>query len=183
MDYSSSTHDSDNPAGASPWGSSPAASPQHARTGSFPTTGDVPSSPTPYSSNQSGYSQDTTLGGGSYHKPEGSAGTSSVTDSDGHRPDTAESVRSPRDHQQAFAAQQQQPGPTQPQYQGQPPRPDSRGYPSAGRQQQNTFGAQYKLQTKITGLERTGRKDPILRFDVHVGRHILTLLSRYTLIY
>lgn len=27
---------------------------------------------------------------------------------------------------------------------------------------------QYKLQAKVTGLERTGRKDPILRFDVHV---------------
>ncbi len=27
---------------------------------------------------------------------------------------------------------------------------------------------QFKLQAKITGLERTGRKDPILRFDVHV---------------
>lgn len=27
---------------------------------------------------------------------------------------------------------------------------------------------QYRLQAKVTGLERTGRKDPILRFDVHV---------------
>jgi hypothetical protein len=27
---------------------------------------------------------------------------------------------------------------------------------------------QYRLQAKITGLERTGRKDLILRFDVHV---------------
>ena len=27
---------------------------------------------------------------------------------------------------------------------------------------------QYKLQTKITGLERTGKKDAILRFDVYV---------------
>jgi hypothetical protein len=27
---------------------------------------------------------------------------------------------------------------------------------------------QYKLVAKITGLERTGRKDPILRFDVYV---------------
>ena len=27
---------------------------------------------------------------------------------------------------------------------------------------------QYRLQAKITGLERTGRKDPILRFDVYV---------------
>jgi hypothetical protein len=26
----------------------------------------------------------------------------------------------------------------------------------------------YKLQAKITGLERTGKKDPILKFDVHV---------------
>ena len=27
---------------------------------------------------------------------------------------------------------------------------------------------QYRLQCKITALERTGRKDPILKFDVHV---------------
>ena len=27
---------------------------------------------------------------------------------------------------------------------------------------------QYHLQAKITGLERSGRKDPILKFDVHV---------------
>lgn len=29
---------------------------------------------------------------------------------------------------------------------------------------------QYKLQAKITGLERTGKKDAIFRFDVHVCR-------------
>jgi hypothetical protein len=29
--------------------------------------------------------------------------------------------------------------------------------------------SQYKLQTKITGLERTGKKDAILRFDVYVS--------------
>lgn len=28
----------------------------------------------------------------------------------------------------------------------------------------------YKIQGKITGLERTGKKDPVLRFDIHVGR-------------
>jgi len=28
---------------------------------------------------------------------------------------------------------------------------------------------QYKLQAKVNGLERSGRKDPILRFDVHVS--------------
>jgi hypothetical protein len=35
-------------------------------------------------------------------------------------------------------------------------------------QQQRQHVPQYKLQAKITGLERTGKKDPILRFDVHV---------------
>jgi hypothetical protein len=30
---------------------------------------------------------------------------------------------------------------------------------------------QYKLQAKITALERTGRKDPVLRFDVYVCRN------------
>jgi hypothetical protein len=28
---------------------------------------------------------------------------------------------------------------------------------------------QYKLQAKVTGLERNGRKDPIVRFDVYVS--------------
>lgn len=35
-------------------------------------------------------------------------------------------------------------------------------------QQQRQHIPQYKLQMKITGLERTGKKDPILKFDVHV---------------
>ena len=34
---------------------------------------------------------------------------------------------------------------------------------------------QYKLQAKITGLERTGKKDPILRFDVYVC--VLSILA------
>ncbi|EPS44575.1 hypothetical protein H072_1430 [Dactylellina haptotyla CBS 200.50] len=37
----------------------------------------------------------------------------------------------------------------------------------AGQQQRPTV--QYKLRAKVTGLERTGRKDPILRFDVHTN--------------
>ena len=28
---------------------------------------------------------------------------------------------------------------------------------------------QYKLQAKVTGLERVGKKDPSIRFDVHVS--------------
>ena len=36
--------------------------------------------------------------------------------------------------------------------------------------QQRQHVPQYKLQAKITGMERSGKKDPILRFDVHVRR-------------
>jgi hypothetical protein len=168
MDYSASIHD-DHPAGASPWGSSPVASPQHPRRSSFGTPGEVPPSPTPYSSNQStgGFSQDDTLGGGSYTRPESSVGTESVTESDSHRPNTADSIRSQPEQQQTYPDQQQQ-GPPQQQYQAQPHRPEPQRYHHASRQVQQPQGPQYKLQAKITGLERTGRKDPILRFDVHV---------------
>jgi len=41
--------------------------------------------------------------------------------------------------------------------------------------QQRQSAPQYKLQAKITGLERTGKKDAILRFDVYVRRMALKL--------
>jgi hypothetical protein len=161
MDYSK-INDADNPVGASPWGSSPASSPKHARSSSYGTAGEVPPSPTPYSSNQQGngsYSQEDTMGGGSYTRPDSSAGTESVAESDDNRPDTAESVH----NEQPFLGQQQQ----QPPAQGH--RQEPQRYHTAARQAQQPQGPQYKLQAKITGLERTGRKDPILRFDVHVS--------------
>ncbi|CZS96829.1 related to vacuolar protein sorting-associated protein [Rhynchosporium agropyri] len=165
MDYSASIHDADNPAGASPWGSSPVPSPRHARTSSFPTTSEASPSPTPYSSNRpnAGYSNEDIIGGGGYQRPESSAGTDSATGSDGHRPDTAESVRS-QTEQQPFLDQQQQQAPAQ-----QPQRPEPQRYHQNARQPQQSQAPQYKLQAKITGLERTGRKDPILRFDIHTN--------------
>ncbi|CZR64081.1 related to vacuolar protein sorting-associated protein [Phialocephala subalpina] len=172
MDYSSSIHDADNPAGASPWGSSPVASPQHAKTSSFPTSSEVPPSPTPYSTSNSGhtgFSGDDTLGGGSYQRPESSAGTESVAESDGRRPDTADSIRS-QPEQQPFLGQQQVPA--EQLYQTQPHRTEPARYHPGARQAQHPQqpqAPQYKLQAKITGLERTGRKDPILRFDVHTN--------------
>ncbi|RDL36165.1 Vacuolar protein sorting-associated protein 17 [Venustampulla echinocandica] len=153
MDYSASIHDSDNPAGPSPWGSSPVASPRHGRNSSFGASSQGAESPTPYSTGQSGnesYSRDDARGG-AYSRPESSAGTDagteSVTGSDVQRPDTAQSTQSASDQQVAPA----QPAPPQ------------------QRQPQHPQGPQYKLQAKITGLERTGRKDPILRFDVHTN--------------
>ncbi|PMD54109.1 vacuolar protein sorting-associated protein Vps17 [Hyaloscypha bicolor E] len=169
MDYSASIQE-DHPAGTSPWGSSPVASPQHPRTSSFGAPGDVPPSPTPYLSNQSstGFSQDDTLGGGSYQGAESSVGEGSVTESDGHRPNTADSIRSQPEQQQTYPGQQQQ-APPQPQYQAQPHRSEPQRYHQTNRQGQQPQAPQYKLQAKITGLERTGRKDPILRFDVHTN--------------
>ena len=181
MDYSTSIHD-DNPAGASPWGSSPVPSPQHARTSSFPTSGDAPPSPTPFGSNQprnANYSQDDTIGGASYIRPESSVGTESANESEGQRPDTAESIRSQPEEQQAFLGQQQQQAAGQQQY---PPqqRQEPQRYHGAGRQEaQQPQAPQYKLQAKITGLERSGRKDPIMRFDVHVSTQALLDLTCY----
>jgi hypothetical protein len=39
--------------------------------------------------------------------------------------------------------------------------------------QQRQHMPQYKLQAKITGMERSGKKDPILKFDVYVGYILL----------
>lgn len=97
------------------------------------------------------------MGGGSYTRPDSSAGTESVAESDDHRPDTAESVH----NEQPFLGQQQPPA--------QGHRQEPQRYHTAARQAQQPQGPQYKLQAMITGLERTGRKDPILRFDVHVS--------------
>jgi hypothetical protein len=168
MDYSSSIHDPDHPAGASPWGNSPVPSPQHARTGSYPTSGDVPPSPTPYSTHSSApsYATEDPMGAGGYNRPESSADTASVTGSDDRRPDTAESVRSQPDQPRVYSGNQQVG--TQQQQQRQEPQ---RYHPSV-RQAQAPPAQQYKLQAKITGLERAGRKDPIMRFDVHVRDNI-----------
>ena len=61
-----------------------------------------------------------------------------------------------------YATQQQQPPPP-PQLQQVPAR-----YQTSARQNDKQPAPIYKIQAKITGLERTGKKDPILRFDVHV---------------
>jgi hypothetical protein len=161
MDYSASIHDADNPVGASPWGTSPVPSPQHPRISSYPPAGEGPSSPTRYStqSSSAGYGTDDTLGGGSYSRPDSSAGADSIEESDG-RPDTAESVPSQPDHQQTYTGQQEVPAPQQ--------RHEPQRYHKGARPAQAAPAQQYKLQAKITGLERSGRKDPIMRFDVHV---------------
>jgi hypothetical protein len=147
MDYSA--HDSDLPGGGDPWASSP----QHNRQ-SFgqPPTSDIPSSPLPPQASPYG---------------QGSQEYGYMGDQDAqNRPNTASSNG---DHaQQPQVATQDAPQSQQsPQAQQQAPTQGQQRYHGTRPQRQQQH---YKLQAKVTGLERNGKKDPILRFDVYV-RH------------
>ncbi|OAL48289.1 hypothetical protein IQ07DRAFT_514209 [Pyrenochaeta sp. DS3sAY3a] len=149
MDYSA--HDPDHPGGGDPWASSPKAN----RT-SFgqPPTGDIPSSPLPPQASPYGQSSDN----------YGYIGDQDSQNRPGTASDNGENAQPPQEAptgQAQDAPQQQQAAPQQ-------------GHP--GQQPQRYHGARpqrqqqhYKLQAKVTGLERNGKKDPILRFDVYVS--------------
>ncbi|KAL5373412.1 hypothetical protein DPSP01_012714 [Paraphaeosphaeria sporulosa] len=149
MDYSA--HDPDHPAGGDPWASSP----QHNRT-SFgqPPTNDIPSSPLPPQA--SPYGQDSENYG--YMGDQNSHGRPNTASENGDpaRPQSQD----PR--QDGQAAQQQH----QVAAQGQQGHHQPQRYHGTRPQKPQT---QYKLQAKVTGLERTGKKDPILRFDVYTN--------------
>ena len=148
MDYSA--HDPDHPGGDDPWASSP----QHNKT-SFgqPSTSDIPSSPLPPQASPYG---------------QGSESYGYMSDQNSHnRPNSGYENGNPArpqaqdQRQEGQAAQQQQHASAQGhQGQTQPQR-----YHGNRQQRPQT---QYKLQAKVTSLERTGKKDPILRFDVYV---------------
>jgi hypothetical protein len=163
MDYSSSLHDGDNPAEASPWGSSPAPSPQHNRSTFNPAT-ESPDSPVVYDQNQGhvdNYISDSSIVGSGEPDKLDQAGNAHTYDQSRSTDTTQQSG-------------EQQP-PIHPEQQQGPPSQDAQRQQGASRQATRQ-GPHYKLQAKITGLERVGRKDPILRFDVHV-RMSFTWLS------
>lgn len=151
MDYRASIGDDEHPAGASPWGSSPPVSPR--RNGSS----------YPYEAaaqdNGNGFAQDESNAGAFPRPDTADGGAASTTD---YNPSHQSDASQPHDAETSQQQQQQQPH----------QHPHAQPKPQGQEQQQYTrrsTGPQYKLQAKITGLERTGRKDPILRFDVHVG--------------
>jgi hypothetical protein len=159
MDYSSLPNDPDHPPGTSPWASS---SPRPDRT-SFPPPGsaDVIPSPLP-SQRQSPYGAD--------HDREARPDSPSPfggDDDDQRSRDLSDRLKSAHlgesdnVEQPSYNAQQAQL--TQNQKAHAPAR-----YQTGARQNAKPSAPQYKLQAKITALERTGKKDPILRFDVHV---------------
>lgn len=146
MDYSA--HDPDHPAGDDPWASSP-----QANRSSFgqPPTNDIPSSPLPAQASPYG---------------ENSEQYGYLGEQDAQsRPGTAPENGDQSQQQQAHG--QDAPRSPQPQQQGQQGQQPQR-YHGTRPQRQQQQQQQYRLQAKVTGLERNGKKDPILRFDVYV---------------
>lgn len=172
MDYSASIHDADNPSGSSPWGNSPVTSPQADRTTFGSITGESPAPPPDFASQISGNGFEAANDDGGFGSSDhgfrrpGTASTFSEADTftqatepvegdgpvdDRQFPD--ENLAPPQAHDaNRLSGDTARPSQEQPQ-----PRRSSKPVD--------------KLQAKITGLERAARKDPILRFDVHVGLH------------
>lgn len=153
MDYRSSIQDDEHPTGASPWGSPPA-TPQRNITSynSIPGAGN-------------GFAQDDP-GIDAFKRPNTASSTASTTEyqaSEPSEPSQQASVN-PESEAQPNAPQQQLATQGEASNNGLMSAPGTQ----QGQQPRRPPGPQYKLQAKITGLERTGKKDPILRFDVHV---------------
>ncbi|KAI9790950.1 MAG: Vacuolar protein sorting-associated protein 17 [Piccolia ochrophora] len=163
MDYSSLPNDPDHPAGSSPWDSSPDAT--HT---SFPST------------NQN-------LSSGSAHSRHASESTAEPEDDDSKdrqhdsAPDpggftgqgaSSEAPQSPNPEYPSNStggAQGHAPYGGHEQHQQRPQEQRTQPQRYHGGARTRAAVPRYKLQAKITGLERTGRKDPILRFDVHTN--------------
>ncbi|KAL8805946.1 MAG: hypothetical protein Q9200_005222 [Gallowayella weberi] len=190
MDYSSLPNDPDHPAGSSPWQSSPQASTHPtfgtSDPGSAPSTPSVQHS-TPYTNASPRRSEDgNTQDELDRRQPSDGHPASAEEGSPQATPETSQapSLNGEPFQEQRFEQQQhqQQPYPQrnreqpanyqqqyQQQQQSQPRSAVPSRYHTGARTNQQRNPPQYKLQAKITSLERTGRKDPILRFDVHTN--------------
>ncbi|CZT24097.1 probable vacuolar protein sorting-associated protein vps17 [Ramularia collo-cygni] len=148
---SGSTPTMEYPTGSSPWASSPETS-----RASF--GGDVPREDLPAPAVQASGS------GVEGHHSSGEGSFNGAQHSGGWTPD-------PPQQQWQQQSQTSHPQDTQRQSGGEEnKRPASGRYHSVQQPaQQRQHMPQYKLQAKLTGLERTGKKDSILRFDVHTN--------------
>lgn len=155
MDYSSIHENDDLPTGASPWASSPQ---QHRNRNST----DRPPSPTP-----------APLGpqaeGSTEYQSRASNGDENVL---GQPADTGEDAP-PEQASIPYRPQQSVPPEEAQQHQQQRQHPDGHARhpqhrPNSSRSDQRQR-PKYNLSAKVNGLERSGRKDPMLRFDVYVG--------------
>ncbi|KAK4149560.1 hypothetical protein C8A00DRAFT_18759 [Chaetomidium leptoderma] len=170
MDYSSSINDPEQAAEASPWGSSPS-SPRQTRTTFGSLEGDGPSSPFRYPNSNNGLDDGGFTGSDTeYRRPDTASTVSHTTETPSEASAPAEQYQ-----EQESVAGDQAPLSPQPQQQQQQqqqqhaPKPDQPQRAQEQQQPRKPPPPQFKLQAKITGLERTGRKDTILRFDVHTN--------------
>ncbi|KAI2626185.1 vacuolar protein sorting-associated protein Vps17 [Xylaria nigripes] len=166
MDYSSSIPDDDHPVGASPWGSPPA-TPERNIPSYAPVTS--AQSPTPYQyENQdsgNGFSQ-ADPGIDPFRRPNTASSTASTTVyNPSEQSESSQPAASGSEPENPTVSQQKSPPQTG------HPNNETLNTPVLQQRQQPRRPPmpQYKLQAKITGLERTGKKDPILRFDVHTN--------------
>lgn len=155
--------------GASPWGASPTTSPQHAQPG-FGGSREPPSPARfPYRPSSSNGRSDDALDANPFGRPDSASGAEH--DSEHPRSSVNTPPQGDDSHQTPFGDEsehQQQSRGAPPQVEGQqqhPPQPQAPPLTP----QSPPARPQWKLVAKITGLERTGRKDPILRFDVHTN--------------
>ena len=158
MDYSASINEAEDPVEASPWGNSPRSSPRHNRD----ELSNASSEPAlfPYTTEpanglgQAGEAEE-------FQRP-GTATTESGTEGEAEDSATLETAASDSlagsQHARGIPASQQARQPA-----------GAEAHPEHGRQPQKPSHPHFRLQAKITGLERTGKKDPVLRFDVHVN--------------
>ena len=171
MDYSSLPNDPDHPIGSSPWQSSPQPT-SKAFSASEPSS--APSSPL---AKHSRPKTDSAPAGDQEHSDENNRVSRSIDEE--RQISSEESIAQPTTNgdaktipenaEQPPQAQQQQRQQSRQSQQQQRTAPN-RYHGGAARQPQRQNLPQYKLQAKITSLERTGRKDPVLKFDVHVSR-------------
>ncbi|KXH43833.1 PX domain-containing protein, partial [Colletotrichum salicis] len=166
MDYSASIHEE---SGASPWGNSPGSSPRPNQT-NFSSLGadlggDPAGSPFNYSPSPGNATpQDHQEGFGGeqqYRRPDTASSTQSTTEVETQesRTEVGSEARSSGDG----------PGPELPQKSQEQGGPAVAGGQARQEQPRKPQQPQFRLQAKITGLERTGKKDPILRFDIHTN--------------
>ncbi|KAI0509265.1 Vps5 C terminal like-domain-containing protein [Xylaria bambusicola] len=168
MDYRASIPDDENGAGASPWGSPPA-TPQRNVTNYSSISSSQ--SPTPYQYGDreqgNGFAQEDS-GIDAFRRPNTASSTASTADyapSELSEP-TQQAGFSSETEALSNAPQQQASA------QGEPANNGPSNIPGIQQAQQprRPPGPQYKLQAKITGLERTGKKDPVLRFDTNIPK-------------
>lgn len=162
MDYSAAI--ADDPIEPSPWGSSSPRAQRAPFAGAVPESPTTPSRPGHVPSESQSLLSEPALptSQSSIGEPALSTPQPPISAIEQHSQIVEGQSIDPQSQSQTQTQPQQPAGQSQPSAQQ---RPGAARYHSA-RQQRPV--PQYKLQAKVTALERTGRKDPVLRFDVYV---------------